>query len=1128
MRTAHPILRLSIELVAILALAETTAQILTPIAASTMPPILGVMMHALLLIAICVPLCIWRARVSRLLRAAGHRASFSLSTVRTWTPTRTWGLTAGVAITGFIITLILFYHAELEINQRALAQFESSSERLCAETVRRVDRVAYGLKGARGVYAASNSLDRAKFEAYVNSRDLPSEFPGALGFGLIERVQRTDLDAFIARERADGAADFHVWGLAEPDSPMANQQDLWVVTHCFPRQVNRSVWGLDIGTDPARRDAARIAALTGNPTITAATKPVQDKMNRSGFLYFVPVYQHDSRPATPEQRMANLVGLLYAPIVLEEALAGIPQTTNGDVDFEVFDGEIADPSTIIFDLDGHLKSLKTRVSAADFAERKFFNTSQTKVGGRTWTFTTSSTPKFEANIDHSTSRTIGFGGVAITILAAACCFAMLSSRQRAVNLARGMTAELDAAKRRAESALHEMGAFRTALDQHAIISITDRSGKIIDVNQAFCAISGYSAEELLGRNHRIINSGRQSQAYWDEFWKTILAGRVWRGEVCNRAKNGALYWVESLVAPFVGSDGQIERFVSIQNDVTQRVDAQRRLAESESAFRALAESSPIFVWTSDAEGRRNFFNRTWLDFRGRTLEEERDGGWREGVHPDDLPQLDKNLADAIVRKSGFEFEYRLRRHDGVYRTILSRGALRKDSSGQLTGFVAACMDLTEMREVHRQSEAANRAKSEFLANMSHEIRTPLTAILGFAELLEHDDPHTIDPEQRHQAVATIRNAGQHLLLVINDILDLSKIEADRLVVERIDTSLTAVLGEVIDLNRSRTEQKGVGLSIHLETAIPDRLLTDQTRLRQILLNLLGNAIKFTDAGTITLTVRAETAAEPPRLTIDIRDTGEGMTPEQAARLFRVFSQADASVTRRHGGTGLGLTISRRLAHLLGGDVMLLQTEIGKGSTFRFVLPLDVPPDAKWVDRLAPRPSHALPGRKVTETVPGRVLLAEDGIDNQRLIGLMLRKAGATVDIADNGRIAYEMIEKAEALGMPYDLLLTDMQMPEMDGYTLAQTLRSKGAAIPIVALTAHAMAGDRERCLESGCDDYVTKPIDRPALVNICAKWIGKTSSKRSAPQQSPSAYRPSPKERTEQRSRSVAAPTPL
>ena len=389
-----------------------------------------------------------------------------------------------------------------------------------------------------------------------------------------------------------------------------------------------------------------------------------------------------------------------------------------------------------------------------------------------------------------------------------------------------------------------------------------------------------------------------------------------------------------------------------------------------------------------------------------------------------------------------------------------------------------------------KAEAGSRAKSEFLANMSHEIRTPMTAILGYADLLIESEQ---TQEERQMHVRTIRRNGDHLLAIINDILDLSKIEAGKLRIERIQTSPMQILEHVASLMRVRASEKHLGFHVEVLGAIPETISSDPTRLRQILLNLTGNAVKFTLTGELRITMQMATSAsaEHPRLKIAITDSGIGMRKEQIDTLFVAFSQADASTTRRFGGTGLGLVITRHLAQLLGGDVTV-QSRYGEGSTFEVTIATGPLQGVRMLDTREQERADLDPKVEVTRTGPisARVLLAEDGPDNQRLISLFLRRAGATVTVAGNGRIACEFVERAAAAGEPFDVILMDMQMPEMDGYAAAGELRKKGHRTPIIALTAHAMEGDREKCIAAGCSDYATKPIQRERLLAVLRQHL--------------------------------------
>jgi signal transduction histidine kinase/ActR/RegA family two-component response regulator/HPt (histidine-containing phosphotransfer) domain-containing protein len=374
-------------------------------------------------------------------------------------------------------------------------------------------------------------------------------------------------------------------------------------------------------------------------------------------------------------------------------------------------------------------------------------------------------------------------------------------------------------------------------------------------------------------------------------------------------------------------------------------------------------------------------------------------------------------------------------------------------------------------------EAANRAKSQFLANMSHEIRTPLNAILGFTDLLVRGGAQ-VEEEERREYLDMIASSGQHLLELINDLLDLSKIEAGHLRLERVTCSPQAVVAQVASELRVRAVEKGITLECEWPAETPAQITTDPLRLRQLLVNLVGNAIKFTEAGTVRIVTRLDRSGDRPRLAFDVVDTGIGIPNDKLESIFDAFVQADNSVTRKFGGTGLGLAISRRIADALGGTLTVASC-VGRGSTFTAAIdpgPLDgveILPAGKH-ESIRPRSARAA----AVALPPVKILVVEDGPINQKLMKHVLQKHGATVATADNGQIGAEL-----ALREPFDLILMDMQMPVMDGYAATGFLRQQGLTVPIVALTAHAMSGDEKKCLAAGCSGYVSKPIDIDRLL---------------------------------------------
>lgn len=414
-------------------------------------------------------------------------------------------------------------------------------------------------------------------------------------------------------------------------------------------------------------------------------------------------------------------------------------------------------------------------------------------------------------------------------------------------------------------------------------------------------------------------------------------------------------------------------------------------------------------------------------------------------------------------------------------------------AGQASSQLELRMQAQRALAAHDEAVRASQAKSSFLANMSHEIRTPMTAILGYADLMGRGIESNTKLGQ--EAITAIRSNANHLLAIINDILDMSKIEAGKMQTERIWMRPVQLIEEVASHMSTRAEEKNLSLRVVYNTPVPEQIKSDPTRVKQILLNLVSNAVKFTEQGSIEIHVTHQ--ANQQALGFKVIDSGIGMTPEQLAitRQFDAFRQADNSTTRRFGGTGLGLRISHALTSMLGQPLQIESTQ-DKGSVFGFLIDTDdlsgipvLPADqivetakgtnTSTASSISPSSAKVLSGRKI--------LLAEDGIDNQRLLRYLLSQAGAVVTVVGNGQAAIDAVEACPA-DAPFTAVLMDMQMPICDGYEATKRLRERGCSLPIIALTANAMDGDSDECLLAGCDDYLSKPIDQTALIKSCSQ----------------------------------------
>ncbi|MCX5656197.1 MAG: response regulator [Planctomycetota bacterium] len=559
-------------------------------------------------------------------------------------------------------------------------------------------------------------------------------------------------------------------------------------------------------------------------------------------------------------------------------------------------------------------------------------------------------------------------------------------------------------------------------------------------------------------------------------------------------------------SPLVAANGKYYGRIWYFRDITDR----KRMEHELRRLAVIAEQAAEGIAVADLDGNLQFVNHAWARMHGFESGAELVGKPLSVFHTDEQFKAEVAPFNATVKRQGHHADEvgHVRKDGSTFPTQMSVVVL-KDEQGEPYGIAGFAEDITSrkqaeqaIRRAKEDAEVANAAKSDFLANMSHEIRTPMTAILGFTEMIGSSieccttcAEHQACPTrvQNKESIQIIRRNGEHLLELINDILDISKIEAGKFVMDVQPCSLPAVIADVISLMRVRAEQHNISLSVEYETEIPETVRTDGTRVRQALVNLIGNAIKFTERGGVRLVVSLVPAwrGGQPAVRVKVIDTGIGIDEEKLSQLFQPFAQADASTSRKYGGTGLGLPISRHFAELLGGELVAEGT-IGMGSTFTLTIPTG---SLEGVHMLKD-PAEAAHGDAASLNMPAaggkvlagtRILVAEDGPDNQRLIRTILSTAGAEVELAADGR---EAVAKAQAAS--FDVVLMDMQMPGMDGYEATRTLRAQGYAAPILALTAHAMTGDRDKCLAAGCTDHLTKPIDRRRLIETVAQHAGK------------------------------------
>jgi PAS domain S-box-containing protein len=915
---------------------------------------------------------------------------------------RQWAMPAMVLGVGIAISLVLFqtvlnwHHRETQATFARIAadRFEAIRKDTEADE--------FVLQALASFYDGSNSVEREEFTEFV-APSLAWQ-PDIRSLAWVPRVRAAELDLLQETVRKEGVADFHMTeATAAGRAPLTRDRaEYYPVLFAEPRDRNAAVFGVDLYSEPARREAMDRACDSGRLAATAQVRLLQRDLDVGGFLLFMPVYRRGAPTKTVEDRRASLQGFVAEVLetkgFIDETL--VPLSAVG-TDIHLFDLSSPPGRQYAYSYWSRTREgvVPDRVPDPLVATSELRDSTILNVAGRQWLIVCEAAPAFDGSAWHWEAWATLIVGLGITLLLAGYVVVIKRHAVRAENLATAvmagnrLLAEQIVKRREVERTARREAAKLTAMisGMEEGVVFADAEGTLVEANDYFCRFVRQPRDRIVGRNI-------------EEF----RSRPIWEG-------------------------------------VLSKVDR----------FRTQAGSSPLVI------------------------------------------QRTVGTAEVILRVQP------------IYR------------DGQYDGVLLNVIDVTELVTARHQAEEASRAKGAFLANMSHEIRTPMTAILGFAELIDNSieccttcSDHSVCQTRlkNKESIQIIRRNGEHLLELINDILDLSKIEAGKLVVEIAPCSVPSVIADVNSMMRVRADQRGISLVAEYATEMPETIWTDSARVRQALLNLVGNAIKFTEHGgvrIVTSFIPGLSGAESA-VRIDVIDSGIGISEEKLAPLFQPFSQADASTSRKYGGTGLGLAITRNIAQLLKGSVTVKSVE-GQGTTFTLLIPtgnIDGTPmvqcHGEALRDLRDHPGSA--AARLPSLAGLRILLAEDGEDNQRLICTLLTKAGAVVETADNGRLA---VEKAQAGS--FDVVLMDMQMPEMDGHEATRLLRSRGYTRPILALTAHAMASDRRLCLDAGCNDHLSKPIDRARLITTVAAYAGRAEK---TPEVTPS---PSP----------AAAPTP-
>lgn len=563
-------------------------------------------------------------------------------------------------------------------------------------------------------------------------------------------------------------------------------------------------------------------------------------------------------------------------------------------------------------------------------------------------------------------------------------------------------------------------------------------------------------------------------------WRVELVRMIQEGQSCEfrcriRDKHGLFRWFLVKSNPQRDSSGAVLRWFGSCTDIHDLIASDSELKLSRDRLQLALSAGRMAAWETDLKTGEVSRTESHDQIYGY---DQRQARWTfhdfiSAIHEDDRERVMGRISTSTSSDGLFSDEFRIVWPDGSIHWLASRAQYQFGVDGEVVSVRGVVIDISSLKEAEEMlaiakssAEDASRAKSQFLANVSHELRTPLGAILGFQRMLR--DPG-LSIDERRQYLEIIERNGTALMQLIDDLLDHSRLEAKSLPIERIEFGLPELIDDVLHLGGLKAEEKAVLLRLTRQGDVPERIVSDPTRMRQILSNLVVNAVKFTERGEISV----EVSFDNGRLRFDIRDSGIGISEEDKPDLFTPFQQGDASTTRRFGGTGLGLALSRDLARAMGGEVELVESVAGQGAWFRFVLPIELAVVSKTYSKTkSTSQADRLEGLKI--------LIVDDSADNQLLMRRMLARAGAETATASNGREAIDA-----ALADKFDFVLMDMQMPVLDGLTATKLLREGGYRRPIIALTAHALFAERQKCLAAGCDDHVSKPVDFRRLTDL-------------------------------------------